>query len=98
VNKYRLSALAFQDLEEIADYIGERNPAAAVKVLDRLHESFRLLAESPLLGEKRDDLPGSPRVFSVGNYLIAYEPLPNGIQVGRVADARRDIVSLLRQR
>ena len=72
MNKYRLSTLAFQDLEEIADYVGERNPAAAVKLLDRLFESFRLLAESPMLGEKRDDLPGRPRVFSVGNYLIAY--------------------------
>ena len=41
MNKYRLSALAFQDLEEIADYLGERNPAAAVKLLDRLFESFR---------------------------------------------------------
>jgi hypothetical protein len=34
------------------------------RTAQRLHESFRLLAELPLLGEKRDDMPDRPRVFA----------------------------------
>ncbi len=56
-----------------------------------------MLAKSPLLGERRDDLPGRPRVFCVGNYLIIYDPLPDGIQVARIAHAAQDIVTLLQQ-
>ena len=97
MSHYRISPLALRDLERFTDYIGQRNPTAAVKLLERLHEAFRLLAKTPLLGEKRDDLPGHPRVFCVGNYLIVYDPLPNGIQVGRVAHSSQDIVTLLRQ-
>ena len=97
MSQYRISPLAFQDLKRISDYIGQRNPTAAVKLLERLFESFKTLAKAPLLGEKRGDLPGRPRVFCVGNYLVVYDSLPDGIQVGRVADARQDIVTLLRR-
>jgi toxin ParE1/3/4 len=97
VSQYRVSPLALQDLERISDYIGQRNPTAAVKLLERLFQSFKTLAKAPLLGEKRADLPGHPRVFCVGNYLIVYDPLPDGIKVGRVVDARQDLVTLLRQ-
>ena len=96
MSTYRLAPLALQDLKDISDYIGERNPAAAVKQLQRFLESFTMLAKAPLLGEKRDDLPSQPRVFCVGNYVIVYDPLPAGIQVARIAHAAQDIVTLLR--
>lgn len=97
MSTYRLSPLARQDLEDISDYIGERNPSAAVKQLQRFLNSFAMLAKSPLLGEQRDDLPGQPRVFCVGNYVVVYDPLPAGVQVARIAHAAQDIVTLLRQ-
>jgi toxin ParE1/3/4 len=68
-----------------------------VKQLQRFLETFTMLAKVPLLGEKRGDLPGEPRVFCVGNYLIVYEPLPAGIQVARIAHAAQDIVTLLQR-
>ena len=97
MSTYRLSSLALQDLKVISDYVGQRNPAAAVKQLQRFLESFTMLAKAPLLGEKRNDLPGQPRVFCVGNYVIVYDPLPTGVQVARIAHAAQDIVTLLRQ-
>ena len=97
MSTYRLSSLALQDLKVISDYVGQRNPAAAVKQLQRFLESFRMLAKAPLLGEKRNDLPGQPRVFCVGNYVIVYDPLPAGVQVARIAHAAQDVLTLLRQ-
>lgn len=97
VNDYRLTRLAERDLEEIADSIGRQNPSAAVRQLERLLETFSLLARNPLLGELRPDLPMNPRAFCVGNYLVLYRPITNGIEVARVIHAARDIVSLLRR-
>jgi toxin ParE1/3/4 len=95
---FRLSRLAKRDLEQIADYIGERNPSAAVRQLEKLLRTLETLASEPLMGELRRDLPGMPRAFSSGNYVILYKPAQRGIHVIRVAHAARDLPSLLRQR
>ena len=95
MNTYRLSSLALRDLKDMGDYIGQRNPTAAVKQLQRFLESFAMLAKAPLLGEKRNDLPGQPRAFCAGSYVIVHDPLPAGIQVAHIAHAAQDIVTLL---
>jgi len=94
---FRLSHRAERDLEEIADYIADRNPSAAVREVERLLERFALLATQPLMGQLRDDLPDHPRAFSAGNYLVVYQPTVNGIEVARVVHAARDVASILRQ-
>jgi toxin ParE1/3/4 len=95
MKQFRLSRLATRDLEEIADYIGARNPTAAVRQLDRLFEMFATLGTQPLLGQLRDDLPSRPRSFCPGNYVILYKPAAAGIHVVRVVHAARDLKSLL---
>jgi len=82
-------------LDEIADYLGSRSPSAAVRVLEALLDRFELLASHPLMGEIRNDLPGRPRCFSSGNYLIVYQPSADGIEVARVVHGSRDVKSLL---
>lgn len=94
---YRLSRLAESDLEEVADYIGARNPAAAVRQLEMLLDKFAVLGRSPSLGELRKDLPGHPRVFAAGAYVIVYRPTAEGIEVVRVIHSARDLESLLRR-
>jgi len=47
------------------------------------------------MGEIRNDLPGRPRCFSSGNYLIVYQPSADGIEVARVVHGSRDVKSLL---
>ncbi|WP_244443170.1 type II toxin-antitoxin system RelE/ParE family toxin [Bradyrhizobium sp. Ai1a-2] len=45
----------------------------------------------PRAGRAREDLAPKLRSFPVGNYLIFYVPVPDGIEVVRVMHARRDI-------
>lgn len=97
MSRFRISLRAKQDLEEIADYLGERNPPAALKVLDMIFDRVAVLATQPLLGEVRDDLPGHPRVLCSGNYLILYQPASDGVDIARIVHAARDVKSLLRR-
>jgi toxin ParE1/3/4 len=95
--RFRLSRRAKADLEEIAAYIGDRNPPAAGRELKRLLDKFVILGNNPLLGELRQDLPGTPRSFTAGNYVILDKPATDGIEVARVVHAARDLGSLLRR-
>jgi len=60
-------------------------------VIDRIEEAFDMLAQMPLAGRSRTELAAGLRSFPVGNYLIFYVPLPDGIEVVRVMSSRRDV-------
>lgn len=51
--KLRFSPRSTSDLAEIADYIGERNPEAALKVRDAILGSLGRLAEFPKSGRQQ---------------------------------------------
>lgn len=46
------------------------------------------------MGRKRDELVPNLRSFPVGNYLIFYRPINQGIEVLRVLHGARDIPSI----
>jgi plasmid stabilization system protein ParE len=96
---FRLTRRAEADLRDIWEYIGiERQaPNAADQQLKRLHKAFALLATQPLLGQLRTDLRPALRVFSVGNYAIAYYPQAYGIDVIAVEHGARDIDARIRE-
>jgi len=96
MSEFRLTRLAERDLEEIADYIADRNPSAAVRQIETLLEKFTFLAANPLVGELRPDLPKRPRTFSAGRYVIVYRPVAKGIEVARVVHGARDLAAVLR--
>lgn len=89
------TALAENDLIEIWTYIAKDNIAAADRVLDRLDDRSRLLADNPGLGVRRDDLDLEIRSFGVGSYLVLYRETEDGIEVVRYIHGRRDIRRLL---
>lgn len=93
-NFYVFSAPARQDIEEISDFIGFRNPLAAVRFLERINEQCKLLANFPSMGRRWDDLIPPLRSFPVDSYLIFYRPIEDGIEVVRVVSGYRDIDSV----
>ncbi len=52
-----------------------------------------MLLENPLAGRERRELRLGLRSFAVGNYVIFYVALPDGIEVVRVMHGRQDINS-----
>lgn len=98
---YRLARQANADLETIVDFISKSDPAAAVRVLDKLLESFRLLAKERELGAARGDLTKNLRVFRPGrpaaNYLVFYYPIDNGIEVSHVIHGAQDWLGMFQR-
>lgn len=94
MRSYRLARQADRDLEEIADFLGQRNPEAAIRVLAALRETFALLASSPLIGTPRDDLRPNLRVFRCANpgnaYVVFYYPLDKGVEISTIVHGSRD--------
>ncbi len=89
------SPQAEEDLLGIWAYIAEDNLNAADAQLRTIEQKLRLLANSPLLGEEQRDLPGAPRRFVVGSYLIFYRPLTDGIELARIFHGARRYEDLL---
>ncbi len=83
------SHLALDDLQHIWDYIAADNRSAADKTITKLDETFEFLASNPLAGEEQLHLKSGLRRFVVGQYLIFYEPLEDGIQVVRLFHGAR---------
>jgi toxin ParE1/3/4 len=82
---------AERDLEEIWWYIAQDSPLSADRLLDRIQENCLALANFPLMGTSRDELIAGLRCQPVGNYLVFYFPLEDGIDIIRVLHGSRDL-------
>ncbi|MCX7045710.1 MAG: type II toxin-antitoxin system RelE/ParE family toxin [Candidatus Sumerlaeota bacterium] len=89
-----LTPAAIRDVENIHDYIAADKPQAAIRFIRTLEEKCELLAESPGLGKRRDELARGLRSHAVGNYVIFYRPSKSGIEVIRILHGGRDIPSI----
>ncbi len=94
MRRYRLSPEARSDLDSIWDYIADDNIPAADGLLHKVHEKLRLLAEAPGVGRPRDELAPGLRSLPVGNYLLFYRVIREGIEVVRVLHGARNLPPL----
>jgi plasmid stabilization system protein ParE len=81
-------------LDGIWDYLAnEANPEIADFVIARLVEAMHRTAGNPYLYAERSEYEGHPRRFTVYDYAVFYEPLPDGegIFVWRVIHGKRDL-------
>ena len=96
MSRYILSRLAERDLDEIWLYIAEDSVEAADKVIEKIRDAMRKLAEMPGMGHRRDEFSADDvRVWSVYSYLIVYRLVPDRpIQVARVINGMRDLSNI----
>ena len=85
---------AHLDLVEIGLRIAEDNPTAADRWLDSIDNCCKMLAQMPEIGRSRPELAPELRSFPVGNYVIFYRPVEDGIQVIRILYGGRDLPPL----
>ena len=85
---------ANEDILAIAEWIAEDNLPAAERWLDKIDQTLTLIAKYPLMGEAVEYLRPGMRRFCVGNYLLFYRPLEDGIELLRVLHGSRRIEDL----
>lgn len=79
------------DYEEIWRYIARDNPAAADRLITSIERQLSGLAAMSGIGREEPNLAANLRSFPVGNYLIFYRPIADGIALVRVLHGARDI-------
>jgi len=79
------------DLLDIWDYIADESFDRADDFLDRVDRKLQTLARNPGLGRRREELLAGLQSFPVGNYVVFYREIENGIDVIRILHGSRDI-------
>ena len=69
--KVRYNRGAVADLDEILDFISERNPAAAAAQLLKFEAAARLISRNPEI--VKPTMRHNLRRIVLGNYLLVYE-------------------------
>lgn len=83
-----------RDALDIWLHIAANDISAADRLLDKLDETLRSLAESPEMGRARPELLPMLRSFPVGSYLLFYRPRRDGIELLRIVHGARRLRSL----
>lgn len=92
------------DLLEITQYLGERDPSVAIRFAQAVPDTLEDILRFPDVGSPRyfqdPDLAGirSWRVRGFKKYLIFYKPIEEGIVVLAILHGARDIPANLRLR
>ncbi len=94
--KARLSKQAGADLDDIWLYVAQDSIRRADRLISKLYDKCQLLASSPGLGRRRDELRPSLRSFPSGRHVIFYRTSSTGIEIVRILDGHRDIDRIFR--
>ena len=89
--RYRVSADAERDLEEIFFYWASRaSLVTADRVVDRITDRFWLLGEHPDAGKSASDIAVGVKCFPAGKYLIYYRKTRRGTDILHIFHGSRD--------
>ena len=87
--------LANEDVIGIWDYIASDNVTAADKLVRQIDDVYEQLARNPKIGSKQEQYGLGMRAFAVGNYIIFYHEIDDGIEIYRVLHGARNLDELL---
>jgi len=86
---------ADSDLVGIAEFIARDKPEAARHWVQEIRQTCKTLAVQPEMGELRKGFGvAGCRCFSVGNYVIFFRSLNDGLEVARIIHGSRDLRNL----
>lgn len=90
------SDAALADVLAIVEYIAADNATAAENWVAELDATLALLSQQPEIGEQVDYLAPGVRRHCLGNYLLFYKVISDGIELRRVLHGARRIEDLLK--
>jgi toxin ParE1/3/4 len=85
---------ARDDLRQIWVYVAQHNLVAADRFIDEIERTLRLLAGNPQMGQAIEQFRAGLRQFTVGNYVLFYEPIEGGVRLVRVLHGARKMDQL----
>jgi toxin ParE1/3/4 len=86
IRKVILSDRAANNIAAIRDYIGQDNPAAADRMVDKLVSAVRSLAQFPNRG-RTGRIAGTRELVSVRPYIIVYRVGRDRVEISQIRHA-----------
>lgn len=96
MSRYVINILASQDLNQIADYFAETNLEAGEQFFSEFNRKCKQLVAFPHSGKSYSEIYPGLKGLSLGNYILFYRILENGIEILRVVSGRRNLPSLFK--
>jgi toxin ParE1/3/4 len=87
----RFSLEAEQDINDIYDYLEERNPDAAARIVREMRDLCDRLSRLPGMGRRREELAPGLRSMPSDRYLIFYRETNGGIEIVRILHSSRNL-------
>jgi toxin ParE1/3/4 len=85
---------ASRDLNAISDYFVEKNIEAGERLLKEFEQKCQNLIKFPKMGKSYSKIRTNLRGVPLGGYIIFYQIIPDGIEVLRVVNGRKDLEAL----
>jgi toxin ParE1/3/4 len=90
--KLELSALAKDDLRDIAQYTFIHYGERQVDVyLQTLYSGMELLTENPEIGRRRDDIPKGYKILNVEQHVLIFTVHGESVIIARILHHSRDM-------
>jgi len=96
MRKCLIAPEAREDIHEILAYIRKERLSAAIRLRENFEKKWQLLREFPKSGPRHPEFGPSVRILVVGNYVIFYRLIPDGVLVTQVCDGRCDLPKVFR--
>ena len=94
MNRCLFSPAACNDIDEIFDYLSQHSLSAAENFLEQLQVKTDFLARNPRVGTPQEHLLSGLKAFPLGNYVLFFRPLADGVEIVRVIHGARDFLAL----
>ena len=94
IRRLVISRDAETDLTLIWVYYAERSERAAKRIRYEISSNYQLLLQFPSMGRKREEIRKGLRSFPIGDYVIFYRELADGIEVLRVLHGAQDVTGV----
>ena len=100
MKRIRVSGPAERDLDDIWRYVVKKSGGMEIadRLIESITETFRLFAQAPGVGTRREEIEPGLRGFPVGNYIIYYAETERHVVILRVLHGMRDQKSAYRKR
>jgi toxin ParE1/3/4 len=97
---YKLAPPAQEDLAARAYYQREAGYRIVRRMLAEFVEAFRMIAKTPGIGHRREDLAEKRPVlfWPVRDYLIIYRVATDPVEIITIARGSRDVAAILKRR
>ncbi|SAL21585.1 translation repressor RelE [Caballeronia peredens] len=79
---------ALDDLDQITDYIAERNPRAAMTLFEIIESAVIPASATPFLFRAGRE-PGTREIVAHPNYIVVYRVMDDWIEIVNVVHARQ---------